>query len=422
MDFNTGRLDSNKNSGSGKRKARSVQDMIGSDFSTGSEKKSSTRIKSGYSGPYKQRTGPITWNTSPLPEPKSVKKTEGKFVGRTGNTGKIVLPESDRDTRDAAIRQKDAYIAPGSRASRQKSAMARGDISSYVWMIYTGVLLICLIVSIIVYLVGGGSSGSSSGSSKKLDSKLMNLYDELNSITTSEGIVKDLVSGYVTGDGYSGSKDEVVGTSTSTIVGATSADQVQTTNPDGTIATTNGPDVESGVTSSGIPMVLDSGNGMEGYTSATSHSELVTQLESALSSGDTAFVGSKLSYKDDYGELTGYPESVVEHFTSYMASNAEKRADFIKNITSESHSATNGSAYIAVLQPIQFVVNMGYDETTVSVEGFGDQVVNNGQQAIIKPLLPCMYTVTMTNSAWGAPVVREVEANMSEQTLNLNVK
>ncbi len=417
MDFNTGNLNF-KNSGNRKRKAQSIQDMIGSglDMETGSYKPPIR--KSGYSGPYKPRTtGSNTWGSSPLPEKKIRGKndSEGRMLGRTGNTGKIQLPEKSLDERmRRGTNAGDEYDPP--RPVAKSRGYALEGIGRYVWIIYVSVLFVCMISAIIAFAVTGGSSGSGTHSAKKLDSKLRTVYDELNATPSSAGIINDLVTAYVTGVRYTGAEP-----SSKTNTDAGNDSPIQTANPDGTVATTNGPDSTVGSITSGAAMIIDSGNGTAGYTSATSHAELMTQLESALGAGDTAFVGSKLAYRDDYGELAGYPQSVVDHFTSYMASNASKRSEFIGIISSEAYSAVNGTAYVVELQPIQFVVNMGYDNTTVSVEGFGDQVLNAGQQATIKPLLPCMYTVTLSNEAWGVPVVKEVEANMSELTLNLNV-
>ena len=168
-------------------------------------------------------------------------------------------------------------------------------------------------------------------------------------------------------------------------------------------------------------MLLDQGEGASGYENAASHEELVTQLDNALASGDYSFVGMKLAYKDDYGDLQGYPQSVVSYFTDYMAQNAEKRAEFISKIKDESYSGKNDSAFIIVLPVIRFTVNMAYDNTTVSVPGFGDQIVNSGQSAVIKPLLPCMYSVTLSNDQWSAPVTKEIETNLDELSYSLSV-
>jgi hypothetical protein len=104
-----------------------------------------------------------------------------------------------------------------------------------------------------------------------------------------------------------------------------------------------------------------------------------------------------------------------------MAQNAEKRAEFISKIKDESYSGKNDSAFIVVLPVIRFTVNMAYDNTTVSVPGFGDQIVNSGQSAVIKPLLPCMYSVTLSNEQWSAPVTKEIETNLDELSYSLSV-
>ncbi len=173
---------------------------------------------------------------------------------------------------------------------------------------------------------------------------------------------------------------------------------------------------------SGAAMVVDSGAGVQGYSEAASYSELLTQIESAIAIGDVNFVGSKLCYKDDEGNICGYPQSVVDYFVSYMSLESEKRAGFISEITADKYSYTNGDVYVVCLPKIKFVVNMGYDNTTVSLSGFADQVVNAGEKAEIAPLLPCMYTIVISNDEWPESTTRSLEANVNETQLAINIK
>lgn len=176
---------------------------------------------------------------------------------------------------------------------------------------------------------------------------------------------------------------------------------------------------------------LDDGtNSAAGYTSATSHSELVTQIESALAANDYAFIGSKIAYENENsGALAGYPLSLIKHFTEYMSTNAEKRNSFISTIGSEEYAATNGTALVVKLPVMKFTVKMGestdtfvLDNTIVSVSGFSDVIVNGNQQAAIYPLLPCMYNVTLTNKAWPtASQSQEIEATLGEGNLEIKV-
>lgn len=178
-------------------------------------------------------------------------------------------------------------------------------------------------------------------------------------------------------------------------------------------------------------VVLDDGtNPVAGYTPAASHSELVTQIESALAANDFGFIGSKIAYENENsGELAGYPLSLIKHFTEYMATNADKRSSFISTIGAEEYSATNGSAMLIKLPVMKFTVKMGestdtfvLDNTVVSVSGFSDVIVNGNQQAAIYPLLPCIYTVTLTNNAWPTPSQsQEIEATLGEGNLEIKV-
>ncbi len=167
---------------------------------------------------------------------------------------------------------------------------------------------------------------------------------------------------------------------------------------------------------SGAAMLLDAGGGVDGYSEAATYSELLTQLDGALSAGDVTFVGSKIGYTDDAtGSHLGYPQSVVEHFVSYMAANSDKRQLFMDMIGDDSkYSATNGAAIIVALPLIKYAVTTSYDETTFSFSGFSEQTINSNQAASVQPMLPCMYYVKATCPSWAQPVEGNVEATFGE--------
>ena len=112
-----------------------------------------------------------------------------------------------------------------------------------------------------------------------------------------------------------------------------------------------------------------------------------------------------------------------------MSNNPDKITSFINNISSQEYSATNGTAYILKLPIMKFTVKMGestdtfvLDNTVVKVSGFSDVIVNGNQNAAIYPLLPCMYTVTLTNNAWATPSQsQEIEATLGEGNLEIKV-
>ncbi len=297
------------------------------------------------------------------------------------------------------------------------------DLTETVSIVYLGILLACLLTAIIVHVFGtafmpagslqtSGTQTSAFSFPAKVQKKLYAERDLLAQSPTVSGIIADLLDIFVMGPDAAGEGEA----SEEGLYSEGGSGQ----SSDKTIATTNEPDAESSQTS-GASMVLDGGQGMEGYEEAASHEELVAQLDSALAAADYSFAGMKLAYKDDYGELKGYPQSVVSYFTDYMSANTEKRNEFINKIKDQSFSGSNNSALVVVLPVIKFTVNMAYDNTTVSVPGFGDQVVNSGQSAVIKPLLPCMYSVTLSNDQWNAPVTKELETNLDELSYSLSV-
>lgn len=179
------------------------------------------------------------------------------------------------------------------------------------------------------------------------------------------------------------------------------------------------------------PVDIDDGSKtFAGYQAAADHAELMTQLESALAANDFEFVGAKIAYEDENtGSLNGYPLSLIKHFTEYMATNSDKRSSFISTISSEEYAGTNAGACVVKLPIMKFTVKMGestetfvLDNTIVSVSGFSDVIVNGNQQAAIYPLLPCIYTVTLTNNAWPTPSQsQEIEATLGEGNLEIKV-
>ncbi len=178
------------------------------------------------------------------------------------------------------------------------------------------------------------------------------------------------------------------------------------------------------------PAVLDDGSmTFDGYSKATSHEELVSQIEQALSDNDFSFVAAKLAYENENtGKTASYPVSVVKHFCEYMSGNSDKRAAFITAIKKEEYEGKNGTAQIIMLPQMKFTVRLGentdklyLDNTVISVSGFSEQIANANQNAAIYPLLPCIYEVTMTNSAWPSPQKQEIEATLGEGNLDVSV-
>ena len=167
---------------------------------------------------------------------------------------------------------------------------------------------------------------------------------------------------------------------------------------------------------SGAAMLLDVGGGVGGYTEASSYSELLSQLDGALAAGDTTFIGSKIGYTDDAtGSILGFPQSVVEHFASFMAANADKRETFLSSVQdADKFSGMSGTAYVVNLPLIKYKVTTDYDSTAFTFSGFSEQTINANQEATVAPMLPCMYTVTATCPSWAQPIEGQLEATFGE--------
>lgn len=477
MDFNSG----NKNTG--KRKAQSIQDMINSTPASGSGIR-----KSSYSGPKNAvgsnnsmsgnisqigsmnanrsvnagntgrigaiggntgRINPIggvtadlsginvnrsndydRWGNSNEGMPKPKKQRYKADVGNPmrGNVLKRDLEQSrdrldkkakniERTRRDqdrersragredfdntGAIPATDRYVAPA----------YSGPIDTYGWMIYVGMLAFCVVVTLIASGVKPRGSG----------------YEYPMNVVTISGVINTAYEHAMGINGAYGVTGMGTGLGQSGIEGNTEVDEY------GNMKTVDLPDAGSltDLGADGEAATLDDGNmQIPGVTPATSHDELVSQIQSALSTGNSAYISAKFAYEDEAtGQLSAYPMSQIKHFCEYMTANPDKISSFINNISSEEYSGKNGNAFVLKLPIMKFTVKMGtstdsfvLDNTVVSVSGFSDVIVNGNQNAAIYPLLPCMYTVTLTNNAWESPSQsQEIEATLGEGNLEIKV-
>lgn len=444
MDFNG----NGKNSG--KRRAQTIQEMINNAPSTG---QGGGIRRSNYAGP--KNAGAVSQNTSDLsginvnrsedysrwgnsnegmPKPKKQRYKADVGNPMRGNFLKRDLEQSrerlDRKSRDIDRRRRadrDDFDATGelpdvsrrgggaaaNRYGRSGGYVApayRGPLDSYGWIVFCSILVVCIMVT----LLASGLKPRSSG------------YIYPMNVITISGVINSSYEHRMGVGGTFGGSSGYKGTT------GDSQESTDTVMPDGTKQVDAvDPNSLTDLGSEGEAATLDDGT-MEvpGVTQATSHSELVSQIQAALSAGNYAFISAKFAYEDEAtGQLDAYPMSQIKHFCQYMTSNPDKISSFINNISSEEYSATNGTAFVLKLPVMKFTVKMGastdsfvLDNTVVSVSGFSDVVVNGNQNAAIYPLLPCIYNVTLTNNAWATPSQsQEIEATLGEGNLEIKV-
>ncbi|MBO4901163.1 MAG: hypothetical protein J5518_00020 [Lachnospiraceae bacterium] len=271
-----------------------------------------------------------------------------------------------------------------------------GGIDSIAGVAFVVLLGVCVLASILYYIAGAGARGG---------------YYPLN-IVTINGVINDSYAGLPGAPAVETPiADSLPAPGTpeaSALAGANS----QTTLP----ATTADEAATPATTSNGAAMLLDAGAGVDGYTEAGSYAELLTQLDTAMAAGDMNFIGSKIGYTDDStGSTLGFPQSVVEHFASFMAANPDKRQAFLDSIQdAEKYAGMSGTAHIVNLPLIRYKVTTDYDDTTFSFSGFSEQTINANQEATVAPMLPGMYTVTATCPAWAQPIEGQLEATFGE--------
>ncbi len=282
-------------------------------------------------------------------------------------------------------------------------------ILDYAWIVYMVLLFACVMTAVLYY---------------NSHHKVVNGYSFPNDMITSSGVINNIFDDYFVGGALGSGAGFAKHLPGNTAAASEPSDSVPSDSQDSTSAITdeNGNPITSSApnTTTGAAMALDTGGDYGNYTAAASHSEVLTQLQGAIASGDIGFVGRKLAYKDETtGNLYGYPQSIVEHFTEYMQNNPDKLTAFIAAVGPENYAGENEGAHIIVLPLIRFTVNMGFNNTTLSISGFSDRLLNAGDSATLCPLLPCMYTIKVSNDA--GIQTSEIEANLKEGNLKINI-
>lgn len=350
-----------------KRTLWSVQDVASGRANVSSTTRAT--FKSGYNGPKKS-------TSAVMDKYNSAHKNEMYSGSRQDQTG--------RKKGNLSRGRQGAY--EGKRADNIYSG-----IFSYAWIMYCLILMVCVCITLVVY---NNKSGKVEG--YRYPSYVFTLNGVLNSI------YNDYASGGL-GSGYQQDAAESGIADSSSLLGD---NVVDSTLPN---------------TTTGATMGLDTGSTYKDYGIALSYGEMLEQLGKALVENDFGYVGMKLAYEDDTTRsLIGYPQSVVEHFVQYMSDNPVKRDLFLDEIKDENkYMEKNGSAFLVKLPILQFTINMGYDNTNVSVSGFSDLKMDAGQSAVVSPLLPCMYEITVTTDEGSQS--SEVECDMGEGNLQVNI-
>lgn len=373
-----------------KRTAWSVQDVV-SGRAASAPSGNGSKYKSGYSGPKKSSSAVMEkYNidsgrrTGTLPR-EEVERTLSKRGNYTPTTKRRYSMDDNYDL---------------GRTGQINLVEGGYGIWDYAWIVYSAILGIALLVALIFYSTG----------SKKQSGYIYPSY-----VPTMNGVLNAIYDDYA--HGGLGSAYNANAANMSAEDGADSISEVEKNNMLGQ----GGNDSALPNTTTGATMVLDTGSTYGEFGIAGSYEELLTQLSKALEANEFGFVGMKLCYEDEEtGNLIGYPPSVVEHFTKYMSDNTGKREIFLDNIKDENtFMVKNGSAYLVKLPILKFSINMGYDNTSLAISGFANIQMDAGQSAVVSPLLPCMYTITV--STGDGSQTSEVECDMDEGDLQVNI-
>lgn len=214
----------------------------------------------------------------------------------------------------------------------------------------------------------------------------------------------------------SGVLTDIYGGQTTAAVGDVAADAgAETTDP-----ATMGQTTEPGTTDPAA--VNPAGAATSAYPEATSHEELLTQIDSALAAGDTSFITTKFLCKDTEGSYIGYSIETINAFVAYMMANPDKRAAFIASVADANvYSTLNQEVYYLTLPKIVFSINIGYADTTVSTSTFPDVVVDGTETLEQGPLLPMIYKFTVSNATWKEPASQDIEVTLDKAVIGINI-
>ncbi len=256
-------------------------------------------------------------------------------------------------------------------------------------LIFAGLLILAIIVAIIFYVLRSDEEP----------------FVYPTGVITINGVLTDIYAGNST------TADSLTGDAAATMAdaGATPADGTVPT--DGTAATPQ---------ASGDLAVPTGGS--SSYPEATTHTELVTQFENALSVGDNAFVAGRLICKDASGNLSGYPTEAIDAFIAYLSANPDKRTAFVTAIGDEAlYSAVQDGVYYVALPKCVANIEIGYADTTVSMSTFADTVVDGVTPLERGPLLPMDYSFTISNPAWPNPVSQNIPVDLGKTNIPIKV-
>ncbi|NLG04775.1 MAG: hypothetical protein GX567_13240 [Clostridia bacterium] len=158
------------------------------------------------------------------------------------------------------------------------------------------------------------------------------------------------------------------------------------------------------------------------YPEVTSHAELLTQIDTALSTGDTAFVLTKLLCKEGTDTFTGYSQNAVNAFVSYMMANPDRRSAFITSVAdANTYSKENEGVFYLALPKIAFMLKVAYADTTMSVATFDDVIVNGTDTVELAPLLPMVYSIKAANASWPQPLETTVDVTLTKPTVDIKI-
>lgn len=150
------------------------------------------------------------------------------------------------------------------------------------------------------------------------------------------------------------------------------------------------------------------------FTEAANYSQLITQIQSAIETGNINFLKEKLRFKNGDNKYDSYDDSHLGKFVEYLTANTGEKEAFINTIAGGAvYSATVDGKYIVALPIVSFAITSDMENTTITLDNFEGAVIGTKDVFTRGPLLPMEYKVTAENSGWPEKQEKKVKVDLT---------
>ncbi|MDD3413213.1 MAG: N-acetylmuramoyl-L-alanine amidase [Lachnospiraceae bacterium] len=153
---------------------------------------------------------------------------------------------------------------------------------------------------------------------------------------------------------------------------------------------------------------------------ATTYTQLLEQVHTAILENDIEFLEQKLLYKNGENNYKPYQEAQLKNFVRYMQENEKMLQSFMSQLSEgASYSAKADGKFIVALPVISFEITTDMEETLIKIQDFDDMVIGKQDLLTRGPLLPMEYSVVATNSNWEEQKSKKINVDLTNITIEV---